>query len=66
MRNTREGAFVPEEGDNVTMQQLVETIRTLQQTVAATRADHAQVELDASRTSNKELHKGNEELRRDV
>jgi len=43
MRNTRQGAFATEEGDNVTMQQLMETIRALQQTVAATKADQDRI-----------------------
>ena len=39
MRNTRQGTFALEEGDNVTIQQLMETIRALQQTVATSKFD---------------------------
>jgi len=43
MRNIRQGAFALEGGDNVTMQQLRETIRALQQTVAASKADQNRI-----------------------
>ena len=39
IRNTRQGTSTLEEGDNVTMQQPMETIRALQQTMAASKAD---------------------------
>jgi len=50
------------------MQQLMETIRTLQEAVAASRIDHQrfQVDLARSQASNKELRKTNEELRRSL
>jgi len=65
MRNTREGSAAPEGGDNVTMQQLMETIHAFQQAVAAFRVnqDHFQVDLAASQASNEELCRTNEELR---
>jgi len=68
MRNTRQGSVVPEGGDNVTMQQLMETIRALQQAVAASRVDQDrfQVNLAASQASNEELRKTNEELPRSL
>jgi len=43
MRNTRQGATTLEEGDNVTMQQLMETIHTLQQTVVASKDDQDKI-----------------------
>jgi len=43
MRNTRQGTSGQEEGDKVTMQQLMETIHTLQQTVATSKADQEKV-----------------------
>jgi len=43
MRNARQGTTGKEEGDNVTMQQLMETIRTLQQIVEASKADQERV-----------------------
>jgi len=43
MRNTREGASALEGGDNVSMQQLMETLRALQQAVAASKADQDRI-----------------------
>jgi len=43
MRNTRQGASALEGGDNVSMQQLMETIRALQQAVAASKADQDRI-----------------------
>jgi len=51
---------MPPGGDNVTTQQILETMRALQVEVAASR-----VEIAASRADNEELHRANEELRRD-
>jgi len=39
MRNTRKVASALEGGDNISMQQLMETIHALQQVVAASKAD---------------------------
>jgi len=39
MRNTRQGTYAPEEGDNITIQQLMEIICALQQTVAVSKVD---------------------------
>jgi len=66
MRSTRQGSVVaagvaPPGGDNVTTQQLLETMRALQEAVAASR-----VEIAASRADNEELHITNEELYRDL
>jgi len=66
MRSTRQGSVVtagvvPPGGDNVTMQQLMETMRALQDTVTASR-----VEIAASHADNEELCRTNEELRRDL
>jgi len=83
MRKTIQGASALEGGDNDTIQQLMETIYTLQQTVAASKTDQDrilaevqaeqtasqnrfQVDLDVSRTSNEELHRANEELRKEL
>jgi len=43
MRNTRQGASALEGGDNVFMQQLMETIRALQQAVTAFKADQDRI-----------------------
>jgi len=83
MRNTRQGTSALEEGDNVTIKQLMETINALQQTVVVSKADQDrflaevqaeqvasqkrfQVDLDASQIDNEELHRANEELRREL
>jgi len=52
---------MPPGGDNVTMQQLMETTRALQEGVAASR-----VEIAMSQATNEELCRTNEELRRDL
>ena len=52
---------VPPRGENVTTQQVLETIGALQAEVAASR-----VEIAASRADNEELRRANEELRRDL
>jgi len=59
MRSTTQGTaeyagIVPPGGDNVTEQQILDTMRALQAEVAASRAD------------NVELRRANEELRRDL
>ena len=55
-------------GENVTLQQMMETIRALQQEVAVSRVDqdHFQVDLAASQASNEELRRTNEELCRSL
>jgi len=52
---------VPPGGDNVTMQQILETMCALQAEVATSR-----VEIAASRADNEELRRANEELRWDL
>jgi len=66
MRSTRQGTaeptgVVPPGGDSVTTQQILETMRALQEEVAASR-----VEISASRANNAELRRANEELRKDL
>jgi len=57
MRNTRQGATALEGGDNVTMQQLIETIRALQQAVAASKDDQdrilAEVQVEQAASQNR-------------
>jgi len=62
----RQGSVAQEGGDNVTLQQHMETIRALQQAVAATIVDQDrfQVDLAASQASNEELRRTNVELNR--
>ena len=82
MRNTKQGSTGPKGNDNPTLQQLMETINALQETVAASKADQDRlmVEVRAEQVlrqnqfiveldalaSNEELCKANEELRRDL
>jgi len=68
MRNTRQGSVEPNGGENITMQQILGTMRALQKTVATSRMDQEriQVDLDASQARNEELRKTNEELRRNL
>jgi len=68
MRSTRHGSAAPSGGDNATMQQFMETMRTLQEAVAASRVDQGrfQVDLAASQANNEDLRRTNEELRRSL
>jgi len=68
MRNTRQGSVAPNGGENITMHQIMEMMRALQETVAASRIDqeHIQVNQVASQARNEELHRTNEELRRNL
>jgi len=68
MRSTKQGSVAPSGGDNVSMQQLMETIRALQEAVVASRVDHDcfQVDLARSQANNEELRKTNEELCRNL
>jgi len=68
MRSARQGSAVAKGGENVTLQQMMETIRALQQEVAVSRVDqdHFQVDLAASQASNEELRRTNEELCRSL
>ena len=66
MRNTRQGSVVPNGGESLTLQQIVETMQALQETVAASRANQERIQIDlaASLARNEELQITNEELRR--
>ena len=56
-----QGSTAPSGGDNVTMQQLMETMRALLEAVTTSRVD-----ITASQADNKELRRTNEELRRSL
>jgi len=43
MRNTRQGPSGQEEGDNLTLQQLMETVHTLQETMTTSKADQERI-----------------------
>jgi len=68
MRRTRQGSAAPSGGDNVTMQQLMDTIRALQEAVASSRVDQDrfQVDMATPQPNNEELRRNNEELRRNL
>ena len=57
MSNTRQGASALEGGDNVSMQQLMETIRALHQAVAASKAHQdrilAEVQAEQAASQNR-------------
>jgi len=68
MKNTRQGSVAPNGGESLTLQQIMETMQALQEQVAGSRADQEciQVDLAASRATNEELRRSNEELRKDL
>jgi len=68
MRSTRQGSIAPSGGDNVSMQQLMETIHALQEAVAESRVDqdHFQVDLARLQANNEELRRTNEELHKNL
>jgi len=61
MRNTRQGSVAPNGGESLTLQQIVETMQALQETVVASRADQERIQIDlsASLARNKELQRAN-------
>jgi len=68
MRNTRQGSVAPSGGESLTLQQIMDMMQALQEEVAASRVnqERIQVDLAASLSTNKELRRSNEELRRDL
>jgi len=68
MRNTRQGSVAPNEGESLTLQQIMETMQALQEEVLTSRADQERIQIDlvASLLRNEELQRANEELRRDL
>jgi len=76
MRSTRQGASALEGGDSVSIQQLMETIHALQQTVATSKTDQdrilAEVRVEQAASQNRyqndlaASHATSEELRRDL
>ena len=68
IRNTRQGSVAPNGGENIILQQIMETMHALQETVAASKMDQERIQVDlaASQARNEELHKTNEELRRNL
>jgi len=68
MRNTRQRSVAPNDGKTLTLQQIMDTMQTLQELVVVSRADQEriQADLEASRATNEELRRSNEELHRDL
>jgi len=68
MRNTRQGSVAPNGGESITMQQIMETMRALQETVATSRLDQERIQVDlaVSQARNEELRRTNEELRKNL
>ena len=68
MRSTRQGPVAPNGGEGLTLQQVVETMRALQEEMVASRANQEciQADLEASQARNEELRHSNEELCRDL
>jgi len=66
MRNTRQGSVAPNGGESLTLQQIMETMQALQETVVASIVDEERIQIDlaASLEINEELQRTNEELRR--
>jgi len=64
MRSTRQGPVAPNGGEGLTLQQVMETMQTLQEEVAASRANQERIQADlaASRATSAELRRSNEEL----
>jgi len=64
MRNTRQGSVATNGGESLTLQQIMETMQALQETVVASGADQERIQIDlaASLARNEELQKTNVEL----
>jgi len=68
MRNTRQSSTANEGEGNLTLQQVMEMMQSLQESVAASRAEQERIQMDlaTSQSMNQELHRTNEELRREL
>ena len=68
MRSTRQGPIAPNRGEGLTLQQVMEMMRALQEEVAASRANQERIQADlvASQATSEELCLSNEELCRDL
>jgi len=68
LRSTRQGPVAPNEGEGLTLQQVMETMQALQEEMAASRANQERIQADfiASQAMSEELRRSNEELRRDL
>jgi len=68
MRGTRQRSVAPNGGEALTLQQVMETMRALQEEMVASRANQERIQVDlvASQATSEELRCLNEELRRDL
>jgi len=68
MRGTRQGPVAPNEGEDLTLQQVMEAMRALQEEKVASRVNQERIQADlvASQALSEEMHRSNEELRRDL
>jgi len=68
MRGTRQGLVASNGGEGLTLQQVIEAMRALQEEMAASRANQKRIQADlvASQATSEELCRSNEELRRDL
>jgi len=64
MRSTRQGPVAPNGGEGLTLQQVMETMRALQEEMVASRANQERIQADlvASQATSEELCRSNEEL----
>jgi len=68
MRSTRQGPVAPNGGEGITLQQVMEAMRTFQDEIAASRENQERIQADlvASQATSEELRRSNEEMRRDL
>jgi len=68
MRSTRQGPAAPNGGEGLTLQQVMEMMRALQEEMVASRANQERIQADlvASQATSKELRRSNKKLRRDL
>ena len=65
MRNMRQRSVASNGGESLTLQQIMETMQALQESVAASKEDQERIQIDlaTSLVRNEELKRANEELR---
>ena len=66
MRTTRQSSTAPVKSEGLTLQQVMEMMQGLQETMTASRTEQECIQMDVavSQARNEELHRTNEELRR--
>jgi len=68
MRSTRQGPAAPNGGEGLTLQQVMEMMRALQEEGVVSRANQERIQanLVVSQATSEELRRSNEELRKDL